>query len=70
VQQKEIIKEKIRERYGKIALTGNNNNNSDCCFMQVDWYDNDGNSDISSLQSTKLIGYHCKDLESIPQSLF
>ncbi len=68
MQQKEIIKEKIRERYGKIALTGNNNNdNSDCCFMPVDWYDNDGNSDISSLQSTKLIGYHCKDLESIPQ---
>jgi SAM-dependent methyltransferase len=68
VQQKEIIKEKIRERYGKIALTGNNNNdNSDCCFMPVDWYDNDGNSDISSLQSTKLIGYHCKDLELIPQ---
>ena len=68
MQQKEIIKEKIRERYGKIALTGNNNNNnSDCCFMPVDWYDNDGNSDISSLQSTKLIGYHCKDLELIPQ---
>lgn len=69
MQQKEIIKEKIRERYGKIALTGNNNNNdnSDCCFMPVDWYDNDGNRDISSHQSTKLIGYHCKYLESIPQ---
>lgn len=30
-------------------------------------YDNDGNIDTSSLQSTKLIGYHCKDMESIHQ---
>jgi hypothetical protein len=53
MQQKEKIKGKIKERDGKIALTGNSNNNYDCCFMPVDGYDNDDNSDISSLQSTR-----------------
>ncbi|MCD6037648.1 MAG: hypothetical protein K0S67_1536 [Nitrososphaeraceae archaeon] len=54
MQQNEKIKDKIKERYGKIALTGNNSNNYDCCSMPVDWYDYDyGNSDISSLQSTR-----------------
>jgi hypothetical protein len=52
MQQNEKIKGKIKERYGKIALT-TNNNNSDCCFMPVDWYDDYGDSDISSLQSTR-----------------
>jgi hypothetical protein len=52
MQQNEKIKGKIKERYGKIALIGNNNN-SDCCFMPVDWYDDYGDSDISSLQSTR-----------------
>jgi hypothetical protein len=51
MQQNEKIKGKIKERYGKIALAGNNN--YDCCFMPVDGYDNDENSDISSLQSTR-----------------
>jgi hypothetical protein len=53
MQQNEKIKDKIKERYGKIALTGNNSNNYDCCSMPVDWYDDYGNSDISSLQSTR-----------------
>lgn len=53
MQQNEKIKDKIKERYDKIALTGNNSNNYDCCFMPVDGYDNDDNSDISSLQSTR-----------------
>ena len=54
MQQNEKIKRKINERYGKIALTGNNsNNNYDCCFMPVDWYDDYGNSNISSLQSIR-----------------
>jgi hypothetical protein len=54
MQQNEKIKGKIKERYGKIALTGNNsNNNYDCCSMPVDWYDDYDNSDISSLQSTR-----------------
>ena len=53
MQQNEKIKDKIKERDGKIALTGNNSNNYDCCSMPVDWYDDYGNSDISSLQSTR-----------------
>jgi hypothetical protein len=53
MQQKEKTKDKIKDRYGKIALTGNNSNNYDCCSMPVDWYDDYGNSDILSLQSTR-----------------
>lgn len=53
MQQNGKIKDKIKERYGKIALTGNNSNNYDCCSMPVDGYDDYGNNDISSLQSTR-----------------
>ncbi len=52
------IKEKVKERYGKIALTGN----SDCCCMPGECSTND-----SPLDATKIIGYDTKELESIPQ---
>jgi ubiquinone/menaquinone biosynthesis C-methylase UbiE len=60
--QEQYIKEKVKERYGKIALTGN----SDCCCMPQECC-NDGGS-RSTLESTKLIGYDSKDLNSIPES--
>lgn len=53
----EIIKENIRERYGKIALTGN----SDCCCMPGEC-----STDDSVIDATKIIGYDLKELESIP----
>jgi hypothetical protein len=33
MQQNEKIKGKIKERYGKIALTGNNSNNNYDCWL-------------------------------------
>lgn len=54
----EVIKEKVKERYGKIALTGN----SDCCCMPGECSTND-----SPIDATKIIGYDPKELESIPQ---
>ena len=54
----DILKEKIKERYGTIALTGN----SDCCCMPGECGTNH-----SPIDATKIIGYEPKDLESIPQ---
>jgi arsenite methyltransferase len=54
----DIIKEKVKERYGKIALTGN----SDCCCMPGECSTSD-----SIIDATKIIGYDPKELESIPQ---
>jgi arsenite methyltransferase len=54
------IKEKVKERYGKIALTGN----SDCCCMPREC--NDQGS--SPIQAATVIGYDTKELESIPIS--
>jgi arsenite methyltransferase len=58
--QEQQIKEKIKERYSKIALTGN----SDCCSVPAECCKND----YSPSKSTKLIGYDNKDIESIPES--
>jgi len=54
----ETIKEKVKERYSKIALTGN----SDCCCMPGEC-----STDDSPIDATKIIGYDQKELESIPQ---
>src|ERR687891_135630 len=54
------IKEKVKERYGKIALTGN----SDCCCMPREC--NDQGS--SPIQAATVIGYDTKELESIPKA--
>jgi arsenite methyltransferase len=62
--QEQYIKEKVKERYGKIALTGN----SDCCCVPGECCDgsSDNNSSRSASESTKLIGYDSKDIDSIP----
>jgi arsenite methyltransferase len=56
------IKEKINERYGRIALEGNSENccaPTECCG---------GNEVISAVQMAKNIGYDAKELEAIPES--
>jgi arsenite methyltransferase len=65
--QKQQIKEKVKERYGKIALTGNN---SDCCCCCSIAEEDEEHCDKNStpIQSVKAIGYDVKDIESIPQN--
>jgi arsenite methyltransferase len=65
-QEEEYIKEKVKERYGKIALTGN----SDCCCIPGGCCSdgNNNNNHLSAIESTKLIGYDSKDIESIPEA--
>ena len=60
--QEQYIKEKVKERYGKIALTGN----SDCCCVPGECCSDNGQP--SAIESTKLIGYDAKDIESIPEA--
>jgi SAM-dependent methyltransferase len=61
------IKERVKERYGKMALTGNN---SDCCCCCSGVSQEECASENGSLpmQSVKAIGYDTADIESIPQS--
>ena len=55
----ESIKTKVKEKYGKIALTGN----SDCCCMpQECWNGTDNSPNKTSIA----IGYDIKDIESLP----
>ena len=66
-QEEQYIKEKIKESYGKIALTGN----SDCCCVPGECCDGSSNnisSSRSALESAKLIGYDSKDIDSIPKT--
>jgi hypothetical protein len=60
-----VIKEKVKERIRKIALTGN----SDYCCMPGECYDNNNISSSSSpIQAATFVGYNSKELESIPKS--
>jgi arsenite methyltransferase len=64
-EQEDVIKNKVKETYGKIALTGN----SDCCCMPGECCDNsNNNSSFSPMQAATVIGYETKELESIPKS--
>src|SRR6266487_694667 len=57
------IKEKVKERYGKIPLAGN----SECCCAASECCG--GNNSVTSpVQIAKNIGYDTKELESIPES--
>ncbi|MGA8843711.1 MAG: arsenite methyltransferase [Nitrososphaeraceae archaeon] len=55
----ESIKTKVKEKYGKIALTGN----SDCCCMPQECC---GVANKSPNETSVAIGYDIKDLESVP----
>jgi SAM-dependent methyltransferase len=54
----EQIKKEIKQRYGKIAVSGN----SDCCCMPGECTSTD-----SPIDATRIIGYSQQDLLSIPQ---
>jgi len=60
--QEQAIKEKVKQRYGKITLTGN----SGSCFAATEFCDS--SEVFSSVQMAKKIGYDAKELESIPES--
>jgi arsenite methyltransferase len=71
------IKEKVKERYSKIALVGNTDSccmpsisSSSCCSSSSNNNDSRANTieNASLLSSAKSIGYNEKDLESIPES--
>jgi arsenite methyltransferase len=56
------IKEEVKERYGKIALTGNSES---CCAPAECCGDIEM---ISPIQMAKNIGYDAKELEAVPES--
>jgi arsenite methyltransferase len=59
--KKDILKAKIKERYGKIALSGN----SDCCCTPQECCNT---TDFNPKSSSVAIGYDNKALDSIPES--
>ena len=60
--QKELLKEKIKDNYGQIALRGNSNS----CCGPVDVCDTINNS-REEISSSTFIGYNDKELKSIPE---
>src|ERR687896_1163312 len=63
--QEQQIKEKIKERYGKIALTGNET----CCAPTIEFKGGmSGSSCCSPSDTASVIGYENKELESIPNA--
>lgn len=64
--QEQQIKNKIKERYGKIALTGTET----CCAPTMEFNSNrkSGSSCCSPSDSAAVIGYDNKELESIPKA--
>jgi ubiquinone/menaquinone biosynthesis C-methylase UbiE len=68
--KEDIIKQKVKERYGKIALVGSSSEGccapSECCGSSSS---NDDNQMVMSpLQIAENIGYNVNDLNSIPES--
>ncbi len=59
--KQDTLKAKIRERYGRIAISGN----SDCCCTPQECCNT---IDFTPIQSSLAIGYDDKTLESIPES--
>jgi arsenite methyltransferase len=65
--QEHVIKEKVKERYGKVALT----TNSEICCMPTESCcggSSSGEVMTSAVQMAKNIGYDAKDLEAVPES--
>jgi arsenite methyltransferase len=64
--QEQQIKEKIKERYGKIALTGNKT----CCAPTIEFSNSKSGSSCccSPSDTTIVVGYDSKELESIPKA--
>ena len=68
----DIIKQKVKERYGKIALVGSSLEGccapSECCGGGSSGSNNDSQTMMSPLQIAENIGYNTNDLNSIPDS--
>jgi SAM-dependent methyltransferase len=65
--QEQQIKEKIKERYGKIALTGNETRS--CCAPTIEFKNGKSvSSCCSPSYSATIVGYESKELESIPKA--
>jgi arsenite methyltransferase len=63
--QEQQIKEKIKERYGKIALTGTET----CCAPTIEFKGGkSGSSCCSPSYTATVVGYESKELESIPKA--
>ena len=67
----DIIKQKVKERYGKIALVGSSSEG--CCAPGECCGSSSGSSNgsqtmMSPLQIAENIGYNANDLNSIPES--
>ena len=60
--QEQAIEEKVKERYGKIALI----TNSESCYAPTESCDS--SEIISTVQIAKAIGYDAKDLVAVPES--
>jgi ubiquinone/menaquinone biosynthesis C-methylase UbiE len=67
--QEQKIKDKVKQRYGTIALTGNSD--CDCCCAPAELKDNNNDNDnccsSPSQSATTIIGYNNEELQSIPQ---
>jgi arsenite methyltransferase len=61
--QEQELKEKVKERYGKIALTGNPDCSCSCCAPEGKAAEN-----TSPMQSATDVGYDSKDIGSIPEA--
>jgi arsenite methyltransferase len=63
--QEQQIKDKIKERYGKIALTGTET----CCSPTIEFNSGkSGSSCCSSTNSATIVDYDNKELKSIPET--
>jgi arsenite methyltransferase len=68
----DIIKQKVKERYGKIALVGSSLDGccapGECCSGSSSDSSNSSQAMVSPLQIAENIGYNANDLNSIPES--
>src|SRR5215472_2441982 len=62
--QEQTIKEKVKQRYGKIAIAGN----SESCCMPTECCSSGSSSSSEAVQIAKNIGYDAKELEAVPES--
>ena len=68
----DIIKQKVKEAYGKIALVGSSSEGccapGECCSGSSNGSSNGSQTMMSPLQIAESIGYNANDLKSIPES--
>ena len=70
--KEDIIKQKIKESYGKIALVGSSSDGccapGECCDSSSSGSSNGSQTMMSPSQIAESIGYNANDLKSIPES--